>query len=115
MEINLKSKPFTIKVVHERNDLANGMMGKTFDGFDGMLFMMPQSGPQSFWMKNCLIALDIIFLDRDKITNISHSCPPCDGEDCPTYQGHGGFVLELPGGTCKDLGIKIGDRIDYGI
>jgi uncharacterized membrane protein (UPF0127 family) len=34
-------------------------------------------------------------------------------EECPSYEGEGGFVLELPGGTCKTLGIRIGDRVDY--
>ena len=115
MNLNIKSKPFTIKVVHEREDLSDGMMGKTFNGFDGMLFLMPEKGAQSFWMKNCIIPLDIIFIDRDKITDIAHNCPPCNEEDCPTYNGYGGFVLELPGGTCKELGINVGDHIDYGI
>jgi len=115
MKINLKSNPFTIKVVHEPQDLAMGMMGKNFNDFDGMLFLMPKSGPQSFWMKDCIIPLDIIFLDKNKITNIHHNCPPCNDSQCPTYQGQGGFVLELPAGTCQDLDIKIGDRIDYGI
>jgi uncharacterized membrane protein (UPF0127 family) len=54
-------------------------------------------------------------LDKNKITNIHHNCPPCNDSQCPTYQGQGGFVLELPAGTCQDLDIKIGDRIDYGI
>lgn len=115
MKINLKNKPFTIKVVHKRDDLSNGMMNKTFDGFDGMLFLMPQAEEQSFWMKNCIIPLDIVFLDKNKITNISHNCPPCKTKKCPTYGGFGGFVLELPGGMCKKLGLKIGDRVDYGI
>jgi uncharacterized membrane protein (UPF0127 family) len=115
MKINLKNKPFNIKVVHTREDLTNGMMGKNFDDFDGMLFVMPKKGAQSFWMKNCIVPLDIIFLSKKKIKNISHDCPPCADDNCPTYNGWGDFVLELPGGTCKKLGLNIGDEIDYGI
>ena len=113
MKINLKSKPFTIKVVHEPQDLAMGMMGKNFNDFDGMLFLMPKSGPQSFWMKDCIIPLDIIMIKNNVIVNIHHDCPPCKGDDCPSYCGKGNIVLELEGGTCEDVGIEPGDSVEY--
>jgi uncharacterized membrane protein (UPF0127 family) len=89
------------------------MMFKTFDGFDGMLFIMPEDTIQSFWMKNCIIPLDIVFISQGVIEDISPNCPPCVDDDCPNYQGKGGMVLELPGGTCRKKGIRIGDRVDY--
>ena len=113
MIISIKDNKFNCKVVATPKKIREGMMFKKFDGFDGMFFIMPQEGPQSFWMKNCIIPLDIIFITKDIITDMSRNCPPCVSEQCPSYEGEGGFVLELPGGTCKDLGIRIGDRVDY--
>jgi uncharacterized membrane protein (UPF0127 family) len=87
-------------------------MNKTFDGFDCMLFLLPKFGLQSFWMKNCIIPLDILFIDDNHIESISHNCPPCKSDDCPSYKGYGSMVLELPGGTCKKYDIFDGDSID---
>ena len=89
------------------------MMGQSFSNFDGMLFVMPEDTTQSFWMKNCVVPLDIVFIKKNIINDISPNCPPCDTEKCETYEGDGGFVLELPANSCRSLGIKIGDRVDY--
>ena len=59
------------------------------------------------------IPLDIIFIKKNIVNDISPNCPPCDTEECETYEGDGGFVLELPANSCRSLGIKIGDRVDY--
>jgi uncharacterized membrane protein (UPF0127 family) len=89
------------------------MMGKKFDNnFDGMLFMMPEKKTQTFWMYNCIIPLDIIMIDGNVITKINHNCLPCGNEeDCEMFEGFGNTVLELNGGTCKELNIKEGDKI----
>ena len=88
------------------------MMGKEFIGFDGMLFFM-RDGYHSFWMKNCIIPLDIIIIKNNVIVNIHHDCPPCQQDDCPSFCGNGNIVLELRGGACQKLGIKPGDTINY--
>ena len=90
-----------------------GMMGKTFDGFDGMLFIMPEDTLQSFWMKNCIVSIDMVFISDNVIEDISPNCPPCKSDSCPTYKGKGGFVLELPGGTCRSKKIRIGDKVVF--
>lgn len=100
-------------MVHTPKDIMRGMMGKTFEGFDGMLFIMPEDGPQSFWMKNCIVPIDMVFISDNIIEDISPNCPPCIDDECPSYQGVGGFVLELPGGTCRSKKIKIGDEVVF--
>ena len=86
------------------------MMGKRFEDFNGMLFLMGD-GKHCFWMKNCIINLDIIFIDNNKITKIHHDCKPCKTEDCDNYCGIGDMILEIPGGYCKELDIKEGDIV----
>jgi len=113
MVISIKDKKINCVVVHTPEKIRQGMMMKTFDGFDGMLFIMPHDEMQSFWMKNCIIPLDIVFISGRQIEDISPNCPPCQTEDCPSYQGKGGMVLELPGGYCRNNEIKIGDLVDF--
>jgi uncharacterized membrane protein (UPF0127 family) len=64
-------------------------------------------------MKNCIGPLDMNFISKNIVNDISPNCPPCYTDDCPSYKGEGGFVLEVPAGTCKNQNIKIGDRVDY--
>ena len=113
MVISINDNKFNCKVVSSPSQVREGMMGKTFSGFDGMFFIMPTDTVQSFWMKDCIIPLDIIFISKNIITSISPNCPPCNTDDCDTFQGKGGFVLEVPAGTCENQNIKVGDRVDY--
>lgn len=113
MIIKVNSNNLNVKVVTSPEDRSEGMMFKTFNGFDGMLFIMDKNENQSFWMKNCKIPLDIIFISTNTITEIHKNCQPCNGGDCPTYEGRGNIVLELPGGACDEYDIKVGDEINY--
>lgn len=86
----------------------------------GMLFLFESEAPRSFWMKNTLIALDIIFLNQNQeIINIAKQVPPCKTIDptqqnCPTYQSLGGakYVLELNGGLSDQLNLETGNQLD---
>jgi len=76
----------------------------------GMLFLMEREGKQSFWMKNTLIPLDIIFVDANGyIVNIQHG-KPLDLTPLPSA-GPAIAVLEINGGLAGRLGIKPGDRL----
>ena len=111
MELIINKNKFKVKTVISSKDTSKGMMNKKFDDtFNGMLFIMSE-GSHCFWMKNCIIPLDIIFIDNGIITKIHHNCPPCKTKECKNYCGEGDMILELQGGTCKELNINIGDSI----
>lgn len=111
MRVTINNNKFKVKIQNTSREIERGMMHKTFDNsFNGMLFVL-NSKEHSFWMKNCIIPLDIIFINGDKITKIHHNCPPCEDEDCKHYHGKGNYALELKGETCKKLGIKTGDTV----
>lgn len=113
MIINIKNNKFNVKTVFTPKDVKNGMMNRKFDStFNGMLFLM-EGDEQCFWMKNCIIPLDIIMISDNTITKIHHDCPPCTTDDCGNYCGEGDIVLELKGGTCKNLGIQEGDEVIF--
>jgi len=113
MNVKINQNIFKVKTLTDKRSQAIGMMGKTFDkSFEGLLFLMG-GNKQCFWMKNCIIPLDIIIIRNNVIVNIHHNCPPCKSEECPSYCGNGNIVLELEGGTCEELNIEAGDVIDY--
>lgn len=113
MNVKINNNFFKTKVLIDKKSQSLGMMGKTFDEtFDGLLFLMGGK-KQCFWMKNCIIPLDIIIIKNNVIVNIHHNCPPCDDIDCPSYCGNGNIVFEVEGGTCEELGIETGDTVEY--
>ncbi len=85
----------------------------------GMLFVGSDSQPRGYWMFQCLIPLDMLWLDGNhQIVEIHPDVPPCgeaDGRKCPTYGGsvNSVYVLELAAGQAAAHGLKLGDRIDF--
>ncbi|OYQ33763.1 hypothetical protein CHU95_15625 [Niveispirillum lacus] len=76
----------------------------------GMLFLNERESRLSFWMKNTLIPLDIMFVDANGyILNIQHG-QPLDLTPLPSA-GPALAVLEINGGLAAKLGIKPGDRL----
>jgi uncharacterized membrane protein (UPF0127 family) len=113
MIVKINNKTFKVKPVFTEKDTSKGMMGRKFNSsFNGMLFLM-DTGQHCFWMKNCIIPLDIIFIENNVICKIHHNCPPCNNNDCKNYCGSGDIILEILGGTCKKLNIVEGDSIIY--
>jgi uncharacterized membrane protein (UPF0127 family) len=74
---------------------------------DGMIFVFDEPAKQSFWMKNTILALDIIYISKDKkVLNIQPGQP---GSEAPLpSKGEAKFVLELKRGSAKRLGIMPG-------
>jgi hypothetical protein len=107
-DISLKTK-----VLRTPEEQKKGMMGRNFtDEFFALLFLMDTS-KSSFWMKNCIVPLDIVFIKNGVISKIHHNCPPCIGDVCKSYSGEGKLVMELPGGSCKNLKIKQGNKVFF--
>lgn len=105
---------FKIELALTPRQQAKGMMGRTLMPEDtGMLFVFKNVATRSFWMKNTLIPLDMLFIARDGTINqvhdsaIPHNLTPVVSKQ-PAYA-----VLELKGGISKQLAIKSGDKIDH--
>ncbi|WP_235108996.1 DUF192 domain-containing protein [Acaryochloris sp. 'Moss Beach'] len=111
----IKDSIVELEVAQTRQQQATGLMSReSLADNRGMLF--PFSPPQSvsFWMKNVLIDLDMVFLRQGKVIAIQHSAPPCQSFPCPTYGPKGEIidqVIELRGGRAAELGIQAGDLI----
>jgi uncharacterized membrane protein (UPF0127 family) len=107
------------EVVMSAADMERGMMYRTeLPGGHGMLFVHGQPGRYPYWMANCKIPLDIIWMDASHtVVEISPNTPPCPsgGKDCPTYGGHGvaSFALELGGGEAAKHEVKVGSALQF--
>jgi uncharacterized protein len=81
----------------------------------GMLFVFPASQAIAVWMKNTLIALDIVFLNEDgQIIDIAADVPPCRETPCPIYRsiGKARYMLEISAGLARQYDLKVGQKIN---
>jgi uncharacterized membrane protein (UPF0127 family) len=78
-----------------------------------MLFVYPAPQRASFWMKNTLIPLDMIFADATgRVTRVHSNAVP--GDETPIDGGEGvSFVLEINGGLARRLGIAPGAELRH--
>lgn len=110
---------FIVEIADTPEKQITGMMYREFipDDF-GMLFIHETESYRSFWMKNCRVPLDIIYLDKNKqVINIHFNVPPCKQEPCPSYKSErpAQYVLELRGNRAKELNLKPGDTIFFSL
>lgn len=114
MFVTIKDSVFKVKVCNSPSEKAEGMMKKKFTDFDGMLFLMGEDF-HCFHMKNCVIPLDIIFIDKNlNVGAIFDNCLPCGTDNnCLQYCGEAKYVLEIDGGLCKKLSIEEGNRCTF--
>ena len=108
-----KAHSFRVEVASSWEEQAKGLMFRTAMGPDeGMIF--PQATPRtaSFWMRNTVIPLDMIFIGTDgRIRNI-RTAQPYD-ETSQRSDGVVAAVLELNAGRAKELGIEPGDQVSW--
>ena len=82
----------------------------------GMLFLFNEEQFLVFWMKDTLIPLDLIFLNKDKqIVKIVHEAQPCFGENCPSYFSdfESQYVIEVLGGFCDKYQINEASTVNF--
>ena len=89
------------------------MFVKSLKPREGMLFVFPTPRVTSFWMKNCVMALDMLFVGADgRIIRVVESAAPGSVATINSM-GPAVAVLEFEGGTSARLGLKPGDHVDY--
>ncbi len=78
----------------------------------GMLFIFGFEGNLPFWMKDTLIPLDMIWINKDgKIVDIQ-TITEISSNKIYQNQTPAQYVLELNANDCQKINLKIGDIID---
>ena len=95
---------------------------------EGMIFAFPQRSVRAFWMKDCFIDLDIVFVDdRSRVVDLGQmkaEPPRTANESLAAYEirlqagaarsrNPARFVLEFAAGTIDAIGLSIGDRVEF--
>jgi uncharacterized membrane protein (UPF0127 family) len=79
----------------------------------GMLFLFPEEEQLSFWMRNTLIPLDMIFIGKDKgVVGIVERAEP-KTLSSRRVEGQSLYVLEVPAGFCEKIGLKAGSKVEF--
>ena len=123
--VEIGGEVFTLELALDEYSRAQGLMWRESLAEDGgMLFVYPEPQVMNFWMGNCLIDLDIMYLDPRGFVVQTHtmSAEPPQREDesdtdyrnrMPTYSSRlpAQYAIELRAGTLDRLGISVRDRI----
>ncbi len=118
MPFELGGETFYLEIATTPEQVQRGLMfRKKLASDEGMLFRFNPAQPVSFWMKNCKISLDMIFINQGQVIKVLHNVPPCKLKSplasCPLYNSDFPVdaVIELAGGTAKSKHIELGENL----
>ena len=100
-----------VEVADEPEEHAKGLMHRTeLPEGEGMLFVFKKPRTLSFWMKNTLIPLDVIFFDEEGQFMNVQTMVPCEADPCKRYpsRGFAKYALEVNAGYAKEKGLTEG-------
>lgn len=105
---------FTAEVADDPSERARGLMHREEMSLSaGMLFVYEQPQFVSFWMRNTLISLDMIFMDAEGVVqHVHHNAVPLSEEAIPGGN-HIQYVFEINGGLAQQLGITPGSEMRH--
>ncbi len=94
-----------------------GLMNRTnLNTNSGMIFIFPTEQLLSFWMKDTLIPLDIIFLNKDFIVQeIYTNTKPNQTSEIYSSNKLAKYVIEIAGSSSKSLQIRVGQKLDINL
>ncbi len=124
--VTIAGEQFELELAIDLPTRTRGLMHRTYIPADGgMLFVFPRPEAQAFWMANCLVDIDCIFLDPQGLVTAVHEMkvePPrvrTESEFAyqtrlPRYSSESPslFCIELRAGSIDQLGIKPQQKID---
>ena len=119
-EVCFNNNCFIAEIAETQEQRARGLMFReTMGAREGMLFVFEQETQHSFWMKNTLIPLDIIWINKgEQVIHIEKDVQPCrEGEECARIKSDelAKYVLELNAGVSDKISLKKGDELHFNI
>ena len=102
---------FDLEIAYRPEDQELGLMNrKSMPDDHGMIFVFSAERNLTFWMKNTLIPLDIVYLDQaGRVVSVKHM-KPLDETGVPS-DGPAMYAIELNAGTAARVGVKAGDTL----
>jgi uncharacterized protein len=113
----LAGQDIVLEIADDSFSRAIGLSGREdLQENHGMIFVYEyEVEGLSFWMKDTLIPLDMLFLNKDlEIVHIFENVPICEEDPCPlyTYDGFALYVIELNAGWVGKHGVQEDDILE---
>lgn len=107
-------KSIDAEIADNDDERTQGLMyRKSMDDSKGMLFIFQREEHQSFWMKNTIMSLDIMYINSNKeIVKIYKSTTPFSENSLPSEKP-ATYVVEVAAGFSDRYGVKEGDKINF--
>lgn len=116
IKIKINEKIFEVEVADTMLKRAKGLSGrKTIEENKGMLFLFSKPTKQSFWMAGMNFPLDIIWINENKIIDISKNVQPPKNYELPAIVSPSTVadkILEISAGNAEKFNIKINDMVE---
>jgi uncharacterized membrane protein (UPF0127 family) len=109
--MSIGGESFNLEIAYRPEDQEAGLMNRKSMADDhGMIFVFPAERNLTFWMKNTLMPLDIVYLDRGgRVVSVKHM-KPLDESAVPS-DGPAMYAIELNAGAAARAGVKAGDVV----
>jgi len=93
---------------------VQGLSGRSSLGEnEGMFFIFEKDGPQGIWMKNMLMPIDIIWIDKDFIVvHFEKNVSPDTYPESFKSPVDARYVLEVPAGFVEGSGVKLLEKVE---
>ncbi len=108
---------YKVEIADEKEERNTGLMHReSLDEDKGMIFIYEEEIRPAFWMKNTLIPLDMIFMDKDfKVVDFFVNVQPCKEDPCPHYipATNAQYIVEFNAGQIGKMGLQKGDVAEY--
>jgi len=125
--VKISGEWFHLEVAADDATRMQGLGGRDYIAPDGgMLFVFPDAQRREFVMRDCLVPIDIAFLSGSGRVVAMHEMevepPQRPDESDAAYEsrlerygsGHRSqFVVEVAGGRLEEVGLKVGDRVEF--
>lgn len=116
--VKINNTIFEVETASTRDEQIKGLSGReNLPQNVGLLFVFNDYQERTFWMKEMLIPIDIIWIKDNQIVGIVDSAPIPNPETIgiPTFDSPGriNYVLEINAGEAAKNGIKIGDMVEF--
>jgi uncharacterized membrane protein (UPF0127 family) len=107
--MSVGKETFQLEIAYRPEDQETGLMNrKSMPDDHGMIFVFPAERNLTFWMRNTLIPLDIIYVDRGGTVVSVKRMKPLD-ETGVSSDGPAMYAIELNAGAAARVGVKAGD------
>jgi len=117
VKVCFKEACFLAEILENREEALKGLMFRQeLEKDKGALFVFEKDGIHSFWMKNTLINLDIIWINsKNQVVFIKKNAEPCAESKCASIRPNkkAKYVLEINAGISEKINLQIGDTVSF--